>query len=175
MFYTDHSSPSKIRLWFIRTIQPQISFPKNLFKDFQGWTYPLTSYWDGTSLAVASILAMTMLGSLDNYKWRINKLCCWAQTSQEHKYYMQPCFQSDFHLLSKLLVFRLQALAVATPGSIELNQHILAVIVDNGIKVLSHQNLGKKHRKRNGNRSGLEHSYLRLTHNLLYLTPWYKP
>lgn len=34
-------------------------------------TYPLTSYGEGTSLAVASILAMTILGSL---------LSCWEST-----------------------------------------------------------------------------------------------
>lgn len=51
-------------------------------------TYPLTSYGDGTSLAVASILAMTMLGSLTSCRKRTEKLvtvsnlhCAWTYTN----------------------------------------------------------------------------------------------
>lgn len=48
---------------------------------------------------------------------------------------------SGSHLLSQLLVFGLQVLAVATPRSVELDQNVFAVVVDDGVKVLRHQHL----------------------------------
>lgn len=45
------------------------------------------------------------------------------------------------HLLAQLLVLGFQALAVATPWSVELNQNIFAVVIDDGVKVLCHHNL----------------------------------
>lgn len=48
---------------------------------------------------------------------------------------------SGSHLLSQLLVFGLQVLAVATPGSVELDQNVFAVVIDDGVKVLRHHHL----------------------------------
>lgn len=45
------------------------------------------------------------------------------------------------HLLSQLLEFGLQVLAVSAPRSVKLDQHVFAVVVDDGVKVLSHQDL----------------------------------
>lgn len=45
------------------------------------------------------------------------------------------------HLLAQLVVLGFQALAVAAPWSIELNQNIFAVVIDDGVKVLCHHNL----------------------------------
>lgn len=45
------------------------------------------------------------------------------------------------YLLSQFFVFGLQVLAVAAPGSIELNEDIFAVVVDDGVKVLSNHHL----------------------------------
>lgn len=45
------------------------------------------------------------------------------------------------HLLAQLLVLGFQALAVAAPWSVELNQNIFAVIIDDGVKVLCHHYL----------------------------------
>lgn len=101
-------------------------------------TYPLTSYWEGTSLAVASIFAMTMFG--------LSESC-----EKDHIYetVFTSIFQSDryntqdlkTHLLSKFFVFRLQALAVSTPGGVKLDENVFAVIIYNWVKVLSHKNL----------------------------------
>lgn len=48
---------------------------------------------------------------------------------------------SGSHLLSQLLVFGLQVLAVATPRSVELDQNVFAVVIDDGVKVLRHHHL----------------------------------
>lgn len=40
------------------------------------------------------------------------------------------------HLLPQLLVFGLQTLAVSTPRSVELDQHVFAVVVDEVVEVL---------------------------------------
>lgn len=45
------------------------------------------------------------------------------------------------HLLPQLLVLGLQALAVSAPWSVELDQNIFAVVIDDGVKVLCHHNL----------------------------------
>lgn len=45
------------------------------------------------------------------------------------------------HLLAQLLVLGFQALAVAAPWSVELNQNIFAVVIDDGVKVLCHHHL----------------------------------
>lgn len=42
------------------------------------------------------------------------------------------------HLLTKFFVFRFKTLAVTTPGGVELDENILALIIHNGIEVLSH-------------------------------------
>lgn len=47
------------------------------------------------------------------------------------------------NLFSKLLIFGLQTLAMAAPGSIKLNQHILLWIIHNLVKRVSNQNLQK--------------------------------
>lgn len=49
------------------------------------------------------------------------------------------------HLFSQLVVFGLQTLAVSTPWGIKLDQHVFAVIVDDGVKVLSNKNLRANH------------------------------
>lgn len=51
------------------------------------------------------------------------------------------------HLLSQLVVFGLQVLAVSAPRSVELDQHVFAVVVDDGVEVLSHQNLNTNVRR----------------------------
>lgn len=48
------------------------------------------------------------------------------------------------HLLSQLLVLGLQVLAVSAPRSVELDQDVLAVVVDDGVKVLGHQDLNAR-------------------------------
>lgn len=53
------------------------------------------------------------------------------------------------HLLSELRVFGLQALAVTAPRSVELDKHVFAVVVDDGVKVLRHQSLENAHRATN--------------------------
>lgn len=45
------------------------------------------------------------------------------------------------HLFSQLIVLGLKVLAVTTPWCVELDQDIFTVIIHNGIKVLSHNNL----------------------------------
>lgn len=60
------------------------------------------------------------------------------------------------HLLPELFVFGLQALAVSAPRSVELDQHVFAVIVDDGVEVLSHEDL---------NRNGLVRLCLRCAHS----------
>lgn len=150
-------------------------------------THPLTSYWGGTSLAVASILAITMFGSLASCKSRRGKrslsstpvhektqqwhkagpsvgraslfsasskikafyfeICCWdflvgAVFSLVKNLSMNLSFPgSGSHLLSQLLVFGLQGLAVAAPGSVELDQNVFGGIVDDGVKVLGDHHL----------------------------------
>lgn len=45
------------------------------------------------------------------------------------------------HLLAQLLVLGLQVLAVSAPRGVELDQHVFAVVVDDGVKVLGHHDL----------------------------------
>lgn len=45
------------------------------------------------------------------------------------------------HLLSQLFVFGLQVFAVSAPWGIELDEDIFAVVVDDGVKVLSDHHL----------------------------------
>ena len=48
---------------------------------------------------------------------------------------------SSTYLLSQLFPLGFQALAVTTPGGVELNQHVLVLLVHNGVKVLSYHSL----------------------------------
>lgn len=70
----------------------------------------------------------------------------------------------SLYLLSQLFIFGLQALAVATPWSVELNQDIFALVVDNGVKVLSHHNLESRnvpHHKLANSKINLHQTYTR--------------
>lgn len=92
-------------------------------------TYPLTSYGEGTSLAVASIFAMTMFGLSESCE-KDN-----IYETVKQKLLFRSIFHNDqglkTHLLSKFFVFRLQALAVSTPGGVKLDENIFAVIIYN--------------------------------------------
>lgn len=96
-------------------------------------TYPLTSYGEGTSLAVASIFAMMMFGSSESCE-KDN-----IYETVKQKLLFRSIFHSDqynnrgvkTHLLSKFFVFRLQALAVSTPGGVKLDENVFAVIIYN--------------------------------------------
>lgn len=50
-------------------------------------------------------------------------------------------FFNTTHLFSQFIVLGLKVLAVTTPWCVELDQDILTVIVHNGVKVLSYNNL----------------------------------
>ncbi len=49
--------------------------------------------------------------------------------------------QAQTYLFSEFFEFRLQALAVSTPGGVKLNENIFALVIYNWVKVLSHNNL----------------------------------
>lgn len=50
------------------------------------------------------------------------------------------------HLLSQLLVLGLQVLAVSAPGSVELDEDVFAVVVDDGVEVLCNHHLSGQQR-----------------------------
>ena len=113
-------------------------------------------------MAVASLLAITMLGSSFNCKaQKLNNAntTLWSERETDYeitftrthsKLKLIPVqvyrTKADLmtNLLSQFLVLGSQGLAVAAPRSIELNQNILRLIVHNISKVLSNNNLEKK-------------------------------
>lgn len=48
------------------------------------------------------------------------------------------------YFLSQLFVFGLQVLAVSAPGSVELDEDIFAVVIDDRVKVLSDHHLRRQ-------------------------------
>ena len=87
-------------------------------------------------MAVASVLAITTSGA--SFSW-----VCRGRGRQNRKTLRDLALTAPAlpYLLSQLLIFGCQCLAVATPGGIELQENILCLIIHYLVKVLPHHNL----------------------------------